>query len=214
MLVVALAGWQVKGLAGAVVSMAAMCASSSVLTFFASRFRYRFRDAPWRGTLQAGLLPVTAGLIMASAILLLRSSSTSWPIGLLTAAATALFVGTRLHPLIVLAAAAALGAAASWADIRLRESVARAARWSCIGTGASDIGGAPPRPCLARPGGSAPCADHLVQPRRIAGNHFIAYRDEMRAPGPASPCCGFFGIGVLGFGGCRTARGGRRYKPI
>jgi len=111
MLVVALVGWQVKGLAGAVVSMAAMCAPSSVLTFFASRFWYRFRDAPWRGTVQAGLLPVTAGLIMASAILLLRTTSAGWPIGLLTAAATALFVGTRLHPLIVLAAAAALGAA-------------------------------------------------------------------------------------------------------
>ena len=59
--------------------------------------------------MQRGLLPVTAGLIMASAAVLTRSTTTGWQTAVLTAGATAVFLLTRVHPLIVLAAGAALG---------------------------------------------------------------------------------------------------------
>jgi chromate transporter len=110
MLVVTLIGWRVAGLPGALVATAALCAPSSVLTYVTSGVWYRFRDAAWRRIGQAGLVPVTAGLIMGGAGLLARTTSATWPTALLTAAALALFLTTRLHPLIVLAAAAALGA--------------------------------------------------------------------------------------------------------
>jgi chromate transporter len=71
----------------------------------------RFRDAPWRRAVQAGLVPVTVGLIGAGAALLCQTTTTGWRMAALTAAATALFLGTRLDPLLVDDIAAALGAA-------------------------------------------------------------------------------------------------------
>lgn len=110
MLVTTLIGWRVAGLPGALIATGAMCAPSSVLTFFTASLWYRFRDAAWRRTVQAGLMPVTAGLIMGGAALLARTTSAAWDTAALTVAALALFLFTRLHPLLVLGAAAALGA--------------------------------------------------------------------------------------------------------
>ncbi len=109
MLVATLIGWQVAGLAGALVATFGLTFPSCLLTLAVSHAWYRFRDAPWRRAVQAGLLPVTAGLIMAGAMLLCQTTSTGWRPALLTAVATALFLGTRVHPLLVLAAAALLG---------------------------------------------------------------------------------------------------------
>jgi chromate transporter len=110
MLVVTLIGWQVAGLPGALVATASLCAPSSVLTFFTADLWYRFRDARWRRIVQTGLMPVTAGLVMGAAGLLAYTTSAAWDTAALTVATLVLFLATRLHPLIVLAAAAALGA--------------------------------------------------------------------------------------------------------
>ena len=110
MLVVTLIGWRVAGLAGALSTTLSVSFPSSLLTFIAGHVWYRFRQAPWRNAVQAGLMPVTAGLLMAGAALLIRTTATDWGTGLVVAIATVLFVCTRVHPLLVLAAAAALGA--------------------------------------------------------------------------------------------------------
>ena len=67
-------------------------------------------DKAWRRTVQAGLMPVTAGLVMAGAIVLAQATAINWKTAAVTAVATVLFLASRLHPLLVLAAAAALGA--------------------------------------------------------------------------------------------------------
>lgn len=110
MMVVSLIGYQVAGVAGAVASTLAVAAPSSVLTWLVAGAWYRFRDAPWRRAVQAGLLPVTAGLIMASAALLIRATAIGWSTIAVAAAAWAAFTFTRWHPLLILGAAAALGA--------------------------------------------------------------------------------------------------------
>ena len=110
MMVVSLIGWNVAGFSGAVLSMLCMVGPSAVLTFYVSRAWDRFRDAPWRGIVQKGLLPVTAGLLISSAILLIRATTLDWSLGLLTLAVTALLLTTKLHPMLVLGGAAALGA--------------------------------------------------------------------------------------------------------
>jgi chromate transporter len=110
MLVSTLIGWRVAGLPGALVATGALCAPSSLLTFVTSRLWTRFHGRPWRAAVQAGLIPVTVGLVMAGAALLIETTSRGWRTAALTAIATVLFLGTRLHPLLVLAAAAALGA--------------------------------------------------------------------------------------------------------
>ena len=111
MLVVTLIGWSVGGLPGALVSTVAVSAPSSLLTYVAGHLWYRFRHANWRNAVQRGLVPVTAGLVMASAALLIRTTATGIGTGAVILAATLLFVFTRIHPLLVLAAAAGLGAA-------------------------------------------------------------------------------------------------------
>jgi chromate transporter len=110
MLVVTLIGWHVAALPGALVATLGVAGPSSVLTFVATDVWYRFRDARWRRLVQAGLMPVTAGLVMASAVLLIRTTSIGWGTASITAVAAALFLFTRLHPLAVLALAATLGA--------------------------------------------------------------------------------------------------------
>ena len=110
MMVVSLIGWHVAGLSGAILTMACVIAPSSVLTFFVAHAWYRFRDAPWRRAIQKGLLPVTAGLLISSAALLIKATTLDWSLGLLTVAVTGLLMTTKVHPMFVLGGAAALGA--------------------------------------------------------------------------------------------------------
>lgn len=111
LMVVSLVGWRVAGFWGALVTTAAISAPSSILTLLVSGLWFRFRDAPWRKALQAGLQPATAGLIMASAVLLIRSTAVDWSAAAVIAVTAALFIFTRLHPLLILVGAAAAGAA-------------------------------------------------------------------------------------------------------
>ena len=111
MMVVSLIGWNVAGAGGAVLTMLCVAGPSSVLTYLVSGVWERFRDAPWRRIVQRGLLPVTAGLLLSSAALLIRSTTLDWSLGLLTLAVTAVLLTTKVHPMLVLGGAAALGAA-------------------------------------------------------------------------------------------------------
>jgi chromate transporter len=110
MLVVTLIGWHVAALPGALATTLGVAGPSSALTFVATGVWYRFRNAGWRRLVQAGLAPVTAGLVMASAVLLIRTTTIGWGTAAITIIAALLFLFTRLHPLLVLAAATALGA--------------------------------------------------------------------------------------------------------
>jgi chromate transporter len=110
MMVVSLVGWRVAGFWGALVTTGAVAAPSSLLTFLVSKVWFRFKDATWRRALQAGLQPVTAGLIMASAALLIQSTAVDWAAALVTGVATCLFLFTKIHPMLILAASAAAGA--------------------------------------------------------------------------------------------------------
>jgi chromate transporter len=110
MMVVSLIGWRVGGFWGALVTTGAIAAPSSLLTLLVSHIWFRFRDAAWRKALQAGLQPVTAGLIMASAALLIQSTAVDWSAAAVTVVAAGLFIFSKLHPLLILATAAAAGA--------------------------------------------------------------------------------------------------------
>lgn len=110
MLVVTLIGWRVAALPGALVTTLGVAGPSSVLTFVTFRLWHRSRDATWRKLVQAGLMPVTAGLVMAGAALLIRTTSVDWGTAGITIAAAGVFLFSRLHPLVVLGAASAVGA--------------------------------------------------------------------------------------------------------
>ncbi len=105
-IIVTLIGFQVGGVAGALVATAAMCGPSCVLTFFAGAAWQRFQEARWRSIVQAGMVPVSVGLVVASAFIVARAAAISWvAVGLTIATALVTFF-TRVHPLWMFALAA------------------------------------------------------------------------------------------------------------
>lgn len=110
-LIVTLIGFFVAGFPGAVVTTVAICGPSSALTYTVARLWDRFREARWRFLIQRALAPLTVGLMFGSGYVLTRASDHSALALAVTAISAALMLWTKLHPLVVLAAAAALGAA-------------------------------------------------------------------------------------------------------
>lgn len=108
-IIVALIGFHVAGLAGAGVAISAMCGPTCVLAYFVARTWDRFKDAHWRMAVQAGLVPVSLGLIGASAFVLARAADHNLYAALITAATAATAFWTRVNPLWIFAVAGALG---------------------------------------------------------------------------------------------------------
>jgi len=110
MMAVPLIGWHVAGWSGLLVSALAKFGPSSLLTGVVLGLWRRFRDRPWRKLVQAGLVPMTVGLVAASAILIAESTTTGWITGAITAASALGMLRTKLHPLWLLGGGAVLGA--------------------------------------------------------------------------------------------------------
>ncbi len=108
-LIVSLIGWKLAGISGALVATVAMCLPSSLTVYAFTRFWDRFKDASWRTVVQAGLVSVTVGLMLASGYVLTREADHSWLAYAVTATAAFLSAKTRVHPLLLLAGAGLLG---------------------------------------------------------------------------------------------------------
>jgi chromate transporter len=108
-IIVTLIGYHVAGLAGAGVATLAMCGPTCVMAFLVARFWDRFKDARWRFAVQAGLVPVSLGLIAASAFVVARAADHNAVAGLITAATAAVAFATRINPLWLFAAGGLLG---------------------------------------------------------------------------------------------------------
>ena len=112
MMVVGVLGYQMAGPLGAILSFAAMAAPSSLFAYYVGGVWERFRYRPWRIAIQAGLVPLTVGLLLASGyVLTLAADGHSWVAFGVTAATIAMCMLTRVHPLWSLGVAALLGAA-------------------------------------------------------------------------------------------------------
>ena len=109
-LIVTLIGWDVAGLAGAFVATLAMIVPTSIVAYHVGRIWHRFRKARWRIAIQAGVTPVTIGLIAASAYVLSRAADTSLALALLTLGTAVVLTLTRLHPLLLIGLGGVLGA--------------------------------------------------------------------------------------------------------
>jgi len=110
MMVVGVLGYQVAGPVGAVVSFVAMALPSSLFAYYVGGAWHRWRDRPWRIAVQAGLVPLTVGLLLASGYLLTQAADgDSWQAWALSAGTIAFCLLTRAHPLWCLAAGALLG---------------------------------------------------------------------------------------------------------
>jgi len=80
-----------------------------VLAYYVSKLLARSRHSRWPAIIQAALVPLSIGLMGASALILTLTSDRSWIAGLITVSAAALAFATRLNPLWMLLAGGALG---------------------------------------------------------------------------------------------------------
>jgi chromate transporter len=108
-IIVTLIGYHVAGLAGAGVATAAMCGPTCVLAYVVARTWDRFRQARWRIAIQAGLVPLSIGLIGASAFVLARASDHTIVAAIITAATAAVAFFTHVNPLWIFVVAGLLG---------------------------------------------------------------------------------------------------------
>jgi chromate transporter len=108
-IVVTLIGYHVAGLTGALVATLAMCGPTCLFAFFVSQAWDRFKDAPWRMVIQAALVPVSIGLIGASAAVIAGATAQSWVAVAVTAMTALVTYTVRVNPLWIFAGAALLG---------------------------------------------------------------------------------------------------------
>lgn len=109
MMIVTLVGWHVAGWAGMLVTSIAKFGPSSLVTIAALHAWDRFKDRPWRRIAQKGLVPVTAGLVAASAVLIAKASDPSWIAWAITGVCAMLAFRTKIHPLWLLGAGSLIG---------------------------------------------------------------------------------------------------------
>lgn len=110
MLISTLIGLHVAGLSGAFIATLGMIGPSSALTIVVAGLWERFRAARWRLILQSAITPVAGGLILAASTVVLRAADHELRAWLLSLAVVVIALRSRIHPLLLLAAGAILGA--------------------------------------------------------------------------------------------------------
>ncbi len=107
------AGLQVGGVPGAIVggivATVAMILPAASFVYVVTLFWQRAEDSKWRIAVEKGFAPLTVGLIMATSLVMSRAADHDWRAYLLTGVCTLLFVFTKVNPLVVVAAAGAIG---------------------------------------------------------------------------------------------------------
>jgi chromate transporter len=109
MMVAPLIGWNVAGWAGMLVTTIAVFGPSSILTVVALRLWRRLENATWREAVHAGLVPVSVGLVAASAAVITATVDHDWIFIAVTTATAGMALMSKVHPLWLLAAGAAIG---------------------------------------------------------------------------------------------------------
>jgi chromate transporter len=110
-MIVTLIGFHLAGLIGALVATLAMCGPTAVLAYVLARAWDRLQGARWRAVVEAGLVPISVGLVAASAAVLTIATGTNLVAALIVLVTAGISYFTRWSPLWPLAAGALLGLA-------------------------------------------------------------------------------------------------------
>ncbi len=111
-LIVALIGWKVTGLPGALVSLFAMCGPAAAISWWVSGLWERFKDSPLRAVIQRAMVPMVVGLVSSGGVVLATPGGTpDWRMWTIAGLATAgmLFL-KKVNPLWLLAGGGVFGA--------------------------------------------------------------------------------------------------------
>ncbi len=104
-----LIGWKVAGLFGAIMATLAIAVPAGTVAYVVGGLWLRFRDQPWRRAVQAGLAPITIGLVFSSGYVLSTAADHDWTTFAITAVTATVALGTDFNPLWIFAAAGMLG---------------------------------------------------------------------------------------------------------
>lgn len=108
-LIVTLIGYAVAGFGGAIAATLAMCVPTAALAYYVSRMLERSSHSRWPAIIQTALVPLSIGLMGASALIVAQAADRNWASILVTIAVAAVAFATRLNPLWLLLAGGALG---------------------------------------------------------------------------------------------------------
>lgn len=101
-LLATLIGWQVAGVAGAIVATLAIFGPTALLIYGVALVWRRSRGARWQRALEGGLRPVAAGMILAAVLVLLQSLSGGLAAVAVALVSTAVLMRTGANPLLLL----------------------------------------------------------------------------------------------------------------
>jgi chromate transporter len=108
-IIVSLIGYKAAGVVGGIVATLAMCGPTCIFAFYVGDVWERFKQAPWRAVIQRGLLPVSIGLVFASAYVVSSATAQNWVAVAVTLGTAVVSYITRLNPLWIFVGAALLG---------------------------------------------------------------------------------------------------------
>jgi chromate transporter len=107
-LLVPLVGLQAAGIMGAIVAALAIFVPSSVLVFGLAHVWARFKGKPWIRAIEAGLVPVAAGMVLSASFTVLRAAEGGWWAWAVAGLSTLALLTTRLSPFLMLGVGAVI----------------------------------------------------------------------------------------------------------
>ena len=111
-LLVALIGFHVYGVVGAVVAALAVFIPASIVLYLLARLWRHYRDATWTRAVERGLAPIAAGLILASVLSVLRIAEGGILAWIVAGCSFVALRWLRVNPFLLLAIGGALFAVA------------------------------------------------------------------------------------------------------
>lgn len=118
-MVVALIGWHVCGLAGLGVAILSWVVPTSLLSIAAGRLLHGRAGAPWIPVAKEGLVLVAIGLTLAGGVVIARAADHSLPGAGITLGAAAFVVITDCNPVWALAAGALVSMLGLWSGFTI-----------------------------------------------------------------------------------------------
>jgi len=114
---VAVIGYQVAGVAGAVLVLLAFYIPSCTLVFAVGRFWDHFEGSPWRDAVQRGMAPITIGLMTSGVYAIGRTATVNFDHALnfnlitiaITATVTLILLKRHINPALLILAGGAIG---------------------------------------------------------------------------------------------------------
>lgn len=109
LLFVGLFGWQMAGFLGSVVSLVSLCGPTLAIAIVFEKIGAQYHDALFYRAMRIGLAPVAIGLLLSTAVLLIRSQF-NWKFLIFTGLNIFIMIRWKMNSIYLIIAGAAVGA--------------------------------------------------------------------------------------------------------